>query len=367
MKRSKSRLVKEYESIRPLYEEYTEKIRELIEALIKDSHLSVHLVQPRTKAVVNLAEKVTREGKHYQNLTQVTDLSGIRIICLYSDTVYEVAELIKHNFVILEPLSIDKIQALDPDRFGYVSLHYVVKLKDDRANLPEYQKLKDLLAEIQVRSILQHAWAEIEQGLGYKIPYELPREFRRGFSRVASLLELADKEFVGIRYAIEGYLKTLSQDISVRPQDLPLDKTSLTAYYSYSPIVQELDAYIAEVQGAFVTERIPYIDADIQMISHFNISTIAELDERLRDHKIHIKELSKEWIKTTTDGEMRRGISVFYLCILLIGMTRDPVQIDRYLDRFPIVGWHGRTADIRKNIREITERITAGKSKKSSS
>lgn len=366
MKRSKSWLVKEYERILPLYEGYTEKLRELIEALIKESQLSVHLVRPRTKDIVKLAEKVTREGKDYKNLTQVTDLSGIRIICLYSDTVDKVAELIKRNFVVIEPLSIDKRQALDPDRFGYISLHYVVKLTDDRANLPEYQKFKDLLAEIQIRSILQHAWAEIEHDLGYKIPYELPREFRRGFSRVAGLLELADKEFVDIKYDIERFLKTFGQDISVRPQDLSIDKISLTAYYSYSPIVQELDEYIAKAQGTFVTERIPYIDADIQMISHFNISTIAELDKLLRDHKKDIEELGNEWIKTTTEGGIRRGISVFYLCILLIGMTQDPVQMDRYLDQFPIIG-RGRTAEIRNNIKEITKKIMARKSRVSSS
>ncbi len=57
---------------------------------------------------------------------------------------------------------------LQEERFGYQSIHYLVKLKGERARLAEYRNLKDGVVEIQIRTILQHAWAEIEHDIQYK-------------------------------------------------------------------------------------------------------------------------------------------------------------------------------------------------------
>jgi hypothetical protein len=67
--------------------------------------------------------------------------------------------------------------------------------------------------EIQMRSSLQHTWAEIEHDLGYKSMYEVPREVRREFSRIAGLLELADESFVRIRSKIADYNKQTTENI----------------------------------------------------------------------------------------------------------------------------------------------------------
>ena len=65
----------------------------------------------------------------------------------------------------------------------------------ERMVLRENKAFEGLKCEIQIRSVLQHAWAEIEHDLGYKSELTIPKEVRRSFSRLAGLLELGDKEF----------------------------------------------------------------------------------------------------------------------------------------------------------------------------
>jgi ppGpp synthetase/RelA/SpoT-type nucleotidyltranferase len=66
----------------------------------------------------------------------------------------------------------------DPTRFGYQSTHYLVKYLNTRTMMPEYTRFRNLIAEIQVRTILQHAWAEIEHDIQYKSSSVLPRTIR---------------------------------------------------------------------------------------------------------------------------------------------------------------------------------------------
>jgi putative GTP pyrophosphokinase len=79
-----------------------------------------------------------------------------------------VAELIEREFVIDRDNTVDKRKQLDPDRFGYLSLHHIVQLGPTRSQLVEYSSFGGIKAEIQTRSILQHSWAEVEHDLGYK-------------------------------------------------------------------------------------------------------------------------------------------------------------------------------------------------------
>lgn len=90
---------------------------------------------------------------------------------------------------------------MQEERFGYQSIHYLVQLTAGRARLPEYSAFSDAIAEIQVRTILQHAWAEIEHDIQYKSVSVIPQETHRRFTSLAGLLEIADREFQAIQEA----------------------------------------------------------------------------------------------------------------------------------------------------------------------
>jgi hypothetical protein len=69
------------------------------------------------------------------------------------------------------------------------------KMNTTRSGLAEYQSYKDLKLEVQVRTILQHAWAEMEHDIQYKSPNAIPTLIKRRFIALAGLLEIADREF----------------------------------------------------------------------------------------------------------------------------------------------------------------------------
>jgi len=109
------------------------------------------------------------------------------------------------EFVVDNQNSVDKRKVLDADQFGYLSSHYVVKIKSSQVRRPGFERFGDCVAEIQLRSILQHAWAEIEHDLGYKNTEQLPEEIRRRLYRLAGVLELADKEFSAIKFNLNHH------------------------------------------------------------------------------------------------------------------------------------------------------------------
>jgi putative GTP pyrophosphokinase len=131
-------------------------------------------------------------------LKQITDLAGVRIITYLPSTVEEVNRLISDEFEIVELSDKGKV-LIEEERFGYQSVHYLVRLRPERARLAEYERFTKSIAEIQVRTILQHAWAEIEHNIQYKSSAAIPLEIRRRFMAVAGVLEIADREFQTIQ------------------------------------------------------------------------------------------------------------------------------------------------------------------------
>jgi putative GTP pyrophosphokinase len=104
----------------------------------------------------------------------VTDLVGARVITYFADDVDRVARIIRNldNFEIDPRNSVDKRRALQADQFGYQSLHLVALLSKRRI-FTENREFEGLKIEIQIRSLLQHTWAEIEHAY-YKAERTLP-------------------------------------------------------------------------------------------------------------------------------------------------------------------------------------------------
>jgi hypothetical protein len=125
-------------------------------------------------------------------LDDLTDKAGIRVITRYHRAVDSVVALLRTEFHVTE----DVMHGADAlATFGYTSHHLLVRLHSKRAELAEYSQYRDFTAEIQVRSILQHAWATISHSLDYKSSVDIPQPVRRRLFRVAALLETGDEIF----------------------------------------------------------------------------------------------------------------------------------------------------------------------------
>ena len=127
-------------------------------------------------------------------------------------------EIVRGEFQVVER-SDKGAELIEEDKFGYQSIHYLVKLTSDRARLPECDPFADAVTEIQVRTILQHAWAEIEHDIQYKSASVIPVEIRRRFMSLAGMLEIADREF----QAIQDADRTLTEQARTRVKEGQLD------------------------------------------------------------------------------------------------------------------------------------------------
>ena len=146
-------------------------------------------------------------------MKEITDLAGVRVIAFFPGTLASIDEVIRSEFDVIERS--DKGQALlEEERFGYQSIHYLVRLKQNRVELPEYQRFRNSTVEIQVRTILQHAWAEIEHDIQYKGASVIPIEIRRRFMALAGMLELADREFQAIQSADSELRVTARENVA---------------------------------------------------------------------------------------------------------------------------------------------------------
>jgi ppGpp synthetase/RelA/SpoT-type nucleotidyltranferase len=197
-------LIEEYGKRRPLYQEFAEVVRFILQEELHSKSIRVHSIEVRAKSIESFQRKVSQpresgpeEAAREDPLAMITDLAGVRIITFFITTLAEVDRLLHEQFEVLE---IDnKSETLkEANKVGYHSVHYLVKLLPNRTELAEYSRFTDLVAEIQVRTILQHAWAEIEHDIQYKSVEVMPTAIRRRFIMLAGLLELADREFQAI-------------------------------------------------------------------------------------------------------------------------------------------------------------------------
>jgi putative GTP pyrophosphokinase len=333
-------IIKQYDTQHTLYSEFCERVHVLLEQLLKNSAISVHSITARMKTRESCLKKVAKKGASYSTIGDITDIAGIRVIAYFSDQVDEIAKMIKNEFDVDIKNSIDKRAILDPDRFCYLSLHYVVSLSSARCAFPEYNTFTGLKAEIQIRSILQHAWAEIEHDLGYKTSGEVPRSARRQFARLAGLLELADDEFVKIRSDLDAYSREVSVKIVQSPRDVSLDRISLIDFARADSLVRSLDSAIAANLGFTIQRNEDSIAGNVEKLHYFGLQTIEDLKSALVRHQHNIIRLSEHWAPSEKPviekGTLSEGISFFYLCHILAGANQNNARIISYLEKFEI-------------------------------
>lgn len=336
--------MQEFEDRISTYDNLSNKVKVLVQELLSINDIRFHTIESRVKNKQSLADKLSRKKGKYKNLDEITDLVGCRIITFFEDDVEKAVNVLRSEFTIDQENSIDKKEILDPDRFGYLSYHIVCSINEERTSLREYRRYKGLRFEIQVRSILQHAWAEIEHDVGYKSNIEIPVIMRRGFSRIAGLLEIADKEFCEFKRELETYKKSLENRSTL--SGAAIDKESLTAYIRTSKIVAELNSYICKIGEYSLSNAPEYLEAEIPWLRKYNINTVSNLDKTLKTNKKGIKIFIEEWINNCIDEEEQEsnesitidsGISIFYLNYLLTAEFEDEEGVKRYFEERSLV------------------------------
>jgi len=195
----------QYAKKRKLYEEFAWEIENILTEAIEARNLKINVIQSRAKDEKSFGKKAMtaneqnpEEPKYKNPMSDITDLAGVRVITFFPSSVTEVCQLIQEEFEVVERVD-HTASAEREQRLGYLSVHYLVRLGGNRRKLSEYKKFDGLVAEIQVRTVLQHAWAEIEHDIRYKSTSTIPQAISRRFMTLAGLLEIADREFEAIQ------------------------------------------------------------------------------------------------------------------------------------------------------------------------
>jgi putative GTP pyrophosphokinase len=125
--------------------------------------------------------------------------------------------------------------------------------------------MKGVKFKIKIRSILQHAWAEIEHDLGYKSKLAVPESFIRNFNGMAALLELADIEFDRQKKDLSKYESEISHEIIVNPESVTINQTSVESLVKSSESINERE----NVKKPLRLRRKGFVNRIGQMSNHF--------------------------------------------------------------------------------------------------
>lgn len=179
----------------------------ITELLVDNDEFSNPEFESRTKTCESCIGKFERRkinDKKADEITveklksEITDLIGIRVICSYEDEIPKIQKIIENDFEIIKKE--DKSDELKKnEKFGYKSVHLDVRLTKKRLEFKEYEKVSIFPVEIQIRTIIQHAWSSLEHKIIYK--HNVPDKLLREVERLAALFEIADSEFMRVRDA----------------------------------------------------------------------------------------------------------------------------------------------------------------------
>ena len=243
-------ILQEYRDNLPRFREAAEKIHGTLERTFKEAGLLVAAIEYRVKTEDSLAGKLELKGSKYKSLQDITDIIGLRVITFYIDDVDKVASAVERLFKVDWDNTVDKRKVHEIDSFGYLSLHYIC-----------YMDGAPYRFEIQLRTVLQHAWANMNHDTGYKSGVEVPREYLRNLNRLAGMLELADEQFSKIRTELNDYRRRVQGLVaSGNLDEVPLDGDTFRSYLNLGPFTS-LNKKIAAVNQAEIQEvsLMPYL------------------------------------------------------------------------------------------------------------
>lgn len=333
---------------------FGQMLAELISEILKLNGITTHAISYRVKSEQSATAKLERKPGRYESIEDLTDILGLRVICYFADQVEDVAGVLQTEFE--HKNGEDKKESLGDREFGYLSLHRITKLLPSRGDLIEYRRFKDVVFEIQIRSILQHAWAEIEHDLGYK-GAGIPRHLRRRFSMLAGVLELADREFIALRNDVGEYEQSANAQAVSNPDVLELDQSTLEAVLANDALFENLDRRIAVAADAtLVSDRtiVKDLSSRVSDLKEFGISNMSQLRtiaSQRGDHVVLFVSKLLDDNLTGPRGLVPRGVFINFLA--------SSLRVERTIsqERFPTPPHGNRLRRVEDSWREVIKEL----------
>ena len=285
-------------------------VHDILSNIAKELGLTVLAVEHRVKEEKSLAGKLERKGDGYNSFEDITDILGCRVICFLSDEIDKIGKKVEESFVIDWENSSDKRALLKENAFGYLSLHYI-------CSLPFGDKWPDEICgkkfEIQIRTILQHAWSAIQHDIGYKSDFGVPREINRQFARLAGLLELADDEFVRARDNMFDYTEDIRNRIKTDDADnVQINMISLNEYVLHNKNMQKLIKEIADISNAEINVIDP--ESYIAQLSYLGIKKLGDIERMIKENYDLAITLANKALSASNLDIVSSSVALRFLC-----------------------------------------------------
>lgn len=303
-------IMEEYREQKDDFARLGEIVHSRLSRIVKNAGIPVMSIAHRIKDEKSLEGKLYRKGDGYQSLKDITDILGARVICYFNDDVDKIGQLVEESFKIDRERSSDKRALMRADAFGYLSLHYICSLPEDE-DFPE--ELCGRRFEIQIRTILQHAWSDINHDLGYKNQFGVPRAITRELARLAGLLELADNEFVRVRDDMNSYIEeTRRKIVEDNADDVLIDMISLDEYMKGNAGMREFLGQLASIENSEISEVNP--EAYIQQLKWLKMETIGDIQKMLERNRELAFRLAERVLKGSELDILASNVALRFLC-----------------------------------------------------
>ena len=298
-------LLTQFIEIRPQLLTLSDQVYDLLRQTFSEQGIELNTIEHRVKSVDSLKGKLERKGDKYKTLEDITDLIGLRIITFYTDDVDKVAAIVQQLFDVDWEHSVDKRKLHELTSFGYNSLHYICREKGGHQPF-----------EIQMRTALQHVWSAIEHDIGYKGAVKLPPEYRRQFSRLAGMLELADDEFSRLRTTMVNYRRQVQALVkSGRLDEVPLSTDSFNSYLQLHPF-DRLNKRIAAVNQAEVFPA--SLTSYLPILEHFGMESLGDVERFIADYQEAAYQLALSQLAITDLDILSESVGLQNLCFVYI-------------------------------------------------
>lgn len=316
------KILEEFRKNNEKYKKICEYLTDFLKKKTAENEILTFAVESRVKTESSLIGKLQRKGDKYSDIGDITDLCGGRVVCYFSDDVDRVAQIVEDNFEIDRENSIDKRKLLDPSSFGYLSIHFICSMTEEKGFPKELCGTK---FEIQIRSVLQHAWSAIDHDLSYKSEVGIPRSIIREFARVAGLLEIADEKFIEIRDNVRNYIAKTKENIgSNNFSDMEIDVISLYVFVSYNKEMQDFHKEIENITGAKISKT--SAENFTAQLNFLGITTLNQLLEMLRENKELALKIVAATLKDKGVEELSLDIGIRMLCFAKVIKDDLPME-----------------------------------------